>query len=528
MLTIADFEKAFYGEAKRLGTDAQPLEIPLVVVAWEPKGKGEPPLSAVEIQELIFGPGDSLARWFEENSQGRYRIVPIPGCPVIGPVVSEHDWQFYWRTGPFATPLPGDPHYYKDQAGNAGYLDDAGFLSGFNHSYAEAIRIAANHPKVDFKQFDRNHDGKISIDECLVLVIKAQKKLDGFRRGWPDVCGQEVPLVELKVDGVTISDICEFYGSHLLGSDILAIVAEEVAHLATPLGDQYPDGNFRLKTDSRRPSQLALTDAEGRPVHIDPNTKLKSGWLRPQLADHTGAYTLKDAATTGDALILFSPYFGTDEFFILENRWRGSSFDRFRDASYGEGLALWHCIQDQSLQDPARTAIHLRRADPRVDPEDPAQNHLTLFDGSYPDRSYDLHDDSSPQNMRFRDGVPSRIRIRDISPAGPTMTVYVEVPPPKGARVGTDGHVRMLRVHERGTGYGSPAHRLQQDCIVTLDSEPGVAFGVDLTGPNASSGKRMFDRLHSALQKHSLVHVEYEAANATGGRVIRVSESRTP
>jgi M6 family metalloprotease-like protein len=540
VLSVVDFQQPFY-DLKQQGTAANPKVVPLIVIAWEPKGKGEPRLSVPQLQNLFFGPANSVAQWFQENSLGRFRLVPHPNNPIIGPLLSVEDWPFYWRSDPKyvrellcggsnvfcdawqqnpfqVPPPPGHPNRYVAPDGRIHYLDRAGYISGHTHSWAEAIRAAAG--QIDFRVFDRDGSGNLSTDECLVVIVKAQAITRGFRRS---VTGSDVPETDLVVDGVSIKDICELYASPPHGSNDLAVATEEVLHLAANLADQYPDGNYRLDNDPGRPGQLALTDAGHLPVHVDPYHKLKWGWLNPQLADRSGRYTLRDVATTGDALILYSPYLGTDEFFILENRWRGNSYDRFRGNNMHEGLALWHCIQDLQLSnDWARRAIHLRRADPRLDANGQIRWELTLFDGNDPDRGYDLHDDSHPQNLRFRDGMPSRIRIRNISPAGSTMTVDVEVPPHQGEIVATKGRIRMLRAHERGTGFGSPAHRFEEDCIVILDSEPGAAFGIDFTGANASAGRRMFDLLRVAFQKQSTVSLDYEATSAIGGRLIRV------
>lgn len=374
MLSINDFRQPFFGLVQQ-GTDAHPKEVTLIVIAWEPRGKGEPPLSAPLLEDLFFGATDSVAHWFEENSQGRYRLVPHPTHPVIGPFVSVYDWPFYWRShdpsyvkdrltpeeweqNPYKVPPPAnDPHYYVDQNGKAWYLSDEGYNTGHTQSWAEAIRMAAD--QINFAVFDLDGNGNLTTDECLIVITKAQANTFGTRR---PVCGRQIPPppTDLVVDGVSINppsrEICELYAAPPHGADDLAVAIEEVLHLAANLADQYPDtspqypqGNIRRVDDPGRPGQLALTDAGRRPVHIDPYHKLKWGWLNPRLADHSGTYTLHDVATTGDALIICSPYFGTDEFFILENRWRGSSYDRFRSNNRGEGFALWHCIQDPQL-----------------------------------------------------------------------------------------------------------------------------------------------------------------------------------
>jgi hypothetical protein len=147
---------------------------------------------------------------------------------------------------------------------------------------------------------------------------------------------------------------------------------------------------------------------------------------------------------------------------------------------------------------------------------------MTLFDGSDAARSYDLHDDSHPQNLRFRGNVPSQFKIRNISPAGSKMTVDVEIPPPKGLIIRKKGAVKMLRVHEHDTCYGPPGHQLKEDCIITLDSEPGLAFGLDISGANTPAGKRMLNLLREAFHQRFPIEIEYEATATIGGRIIRV------
>lgn len=549
MPSISDFEKPFFG-LKRQGTDTKPKEVTLIVIGWQPQGKGEPPLDAQQLEDLFFGASESVAHWFQQNSQGRYRLVPHPTVPVIGPLQSTYPWTFYWRSGPYVRnilcgdpdtfcdawqknpykvpPPVGDPHRYVHPNGNIYYLDDEGYIGGHTHSWAESIRRAAN--RIDFSTFDGDGDSHLSVDEVLVVIVKAQAGTFGTRR---NVTGSDVPKTDLVVDGVSIKDVCELYTAPPHGHDDLAVGIEELLHLAANLADQYPDiseqhpkGKDRRIDDPGRPGQLALTDAGRRPVHIDPYHKLKWGWLNPQLANRNGRFTIHDTATTGDALILYSPYFGTNEFFILENRWSGNSYDRFRSANMKEGMAIWHCIQDPKLSNNwARRAVHLRRADPSLDANDQIKWHASLFDGSDPTRGYDLHDDSKPQNLRFNNGMPSRIRIKNFSQSGPTMTVDVEVPPRKGDIISTEGLIQSLRAHSYGTGYGPALHRLNEECIVKLDSEPGAAFGLDLNGANAPAGRRMFNLLRFAFQKQSPVRIDYEAKNAIGGRIIRVVQS---
>lgn len=476
MPAISDFTKPIYG-LRSHSTPQNPKEVTLIVIAWEPDGKGEPALSKAELQSLFFGAVDSVAHWIKKASQGRYRLVPHPTHPVIGPFKSKYWWPFYWRdstrdfydpaTGTwrlsFTDPVTGDLHinyvmdrltakewednpykvppsvdsgrYYKHTDGKVYYLDKEGFLGGHTHSWAEAIREAAK--VIDFKALDKDQNGILSVDEAVIVIVKAQRDPFGTQREEKDVTGSDVPHTDLTIDGVTIKTLCELYAGTPVETRDLAVAIEEVIHLALNYDDQYPDQKYRQAKDPGRPGQLSISDAaddpalpwEQRPVHVDAFHRLKWGWCNPLLVDKSRQYTLRDVETSGDVLIVPSLFEGREnEFFLVENRWRGTSYDRHRTISWGEGLAIWHCIHDASLTEKdswARRVVHLRRADPTFDGDTLQSAQMALFDGSAPLKAYRLDDTSSPQNLRFKDGVRSGISMYAISPAGPIMTLYV-------------------------------------------------------------------------------------------------------
>lgn len=449
MSTLADYLKPFHG-LKQQGTTAQPKSVTLIVVGWEPQGKGEPTYSKEQLHQLFFGATNSVAAWFHEASLGRFVLTPHPTHPVIGPVVSKKWWPFYWRdatrdsfdptTGTWGNnyvkdrltpnewadnpykvpPDPNDPHYYKDASGKEWYLDDEGYLGGHTNSWAEAVREAAQ--VIDFAVLDSNGDGQLTVDEAAVVIVKSQATTFGTRR---PVSGSDVPKTDLIVDGVTVKQVCEFYGGPPLGNDDVAVACEEVIHLLLNYVDQYPDPD-RAATDPGRPGQLSLSDAGRRPVHVDPYHRLKWGWTQPTLVDHDGVYTVHDVGSTGEVLIVPSRIKDRqDEFFLVENRWRGFSFDAHRQPHYGEGLAIWHCIEDAGLHNWGRTAVHLRRADPSLAANTTASEQRALFDGTDPVRSYPLDDNSAPADLRFGDGRMSGIALDQVSAAGPSMTLRV-------------------------------------------------------------------------------------------------------
>ena len=141
--------------------------------------------------------------------------------------------------------------------------------------------------------------------------------------------------------------------------------------------------------------------------------------------------------------ILAVPARGLKEYFIVENRWRGTSYDKAM-ADVG-GLAIWHIMEDpatqmSSLPPPGVTAEQwatigggLRRAvrmlRPKVTP--PFDDATALRDGSDSNTGFDvLSDDPNParSSLKWGDGTPSGFAIRNLSPAGAIMSADLIVP----------------------------------------------------------------------------------------------------
>lgn len=148
---------------------------------------------------------------------------------------------------------------------------------------------------------------------------------------------------------------------------------------------------------------------------------MKLGWLKPKVVTQSGWYTLNDVETHPEAYILYDPDHGTQEYFIVENRWPGTSYEAEFN---GQGLAIWHIDESHQTGDHwGRKTIHLVRAGGIGAHDDKA-----LWDGSDPQTGYDLTPDSFPSNTRWRDGSSSGISIKHIPAVAQQVKVYFEVP----------------------------------------------------------------------------------------------------
>ncbi|MFZ0613306.1 MAG: hypothetical protein WAM73_13800 [Desulfobacterales bacterium] len=502
----------------------------VVVILWDPKRPSDPAPSRVAVESAFVGNSNSLKQFFNESSLGRFSFEVVGFLPPKGS--GKPDWYparkpatHYWG--------PADPN---DQDGD-------GFTSGHTEKWAEAVWTAS--ADFDFGAYDYNKNGTLDPNDLLVCMLIPQNGPAGFQR---TPAGQQYPsfkpLQSMGVNsGVKIPTILEIY---LGNPPHLGLMFHELAHLFLNAADMYhgwpPESEYVPFTAG--PFSLMAT---GMPANLDPFHRLKYGWLRHRVALRSGKYALQAAVTLGEALVLMDTGHSKKEYFLIENRWNAK--DTCDAKLPDKGLAVWHIIEDSAIYNASPTPTGtsasywnsttnqwsrrgVRLIRPVVTPPN-TNNTQALWDGSDPATGYDvLSVDPNPQHSELRwvgptpAGIPSGFAICNISPSGPTMTFDLEVPPRKGQIIGAEGRVQMMRVHVHGTGYGPAGNYLNEDCIVRLDTKPGAAFSIDISGANAPAGKRMFDLMRSVYDKQVPVRIEYEAANALDGRVIRVFETK--
>jgi hypothetical protein len=166
--------------------------------------------------------------------------------------------------------------------------------------------------------------------------------------------------------------------------------------------------------------------------HFDPVLKLKLGWVTPLAILTSGEYVITDVESTNRIWFIFDPRHGFDEYFILENRWPGTSYERNLPDS---GIAIWHVIENSVVNSdlprptgtPAaqwsargrnweRRAIRLIRSG-GLNPPALANDAAALWgpgDGT--------------KHLRWVDGTQSGISVRVLTNPNSAMTVRVRLP----------------------------------------------------------------------------------------------------
>jgi M6 family metalloprotease-like protein len=381
----------------------------VLAILWDPHRSTDPASTRTAIENLLFGPKPSVADYFLENSGGRMKLE---NAGVLGWYDAAYPASYYWG--------PTDP----------GDSNGDGWINPHVQKWAEAIRDAD--PYFNFAAYDLNGDKYLSPDELGILIIIPQNDPFGTMR---QAVGREVPLQDLIADGVKIDWITEAY----IGSPpSLGLAAHELAHLLLGAGDMY---FYFFQPYAAGPYSL-MDQSPNNPGHLDPLHKVQLGWLNTRVVTSNGWYRLGDIETRQEALILYDPLRGGQEFFLVENRWRGSSYDSVLPYS---GIAVWQMIEDEAVfstlpvppsvdpvqwNDP-KWGGWARRGMRMIRPIYGPPYNTALWDGSNAATGYDLLSvDSNPNHvaLKWADGTPSGFTLQCMPVPGPDVMLGVTTP----------------------------------------------------------------------------------------------------
>ncbi len=391
----------------------------LLTILWDPQSQNVPAPAKADVESILYGETDSVRDYFLENSDEHFTI---DNAGVLGWYPADKPAEHYWN---------------ENQENDPNDTDGDGWLNGHAEKWAEAIRKADQ--DFDFAAYDSNSDGYLAPDELGILIVIPSQGPFGTNR---PVVGREFPSVDpLIVDGVKVDVMAETYIGDPLN---LGVVAHELSHLLLGHGDMYFNWDNPFAA-----GDYSLMDRTYKTTHLDPFAKLKYGWVQPKVVFNSGYYDITDVETNHNVWVLMDPQKGTDEYFIIENRWQGNSYDQQMSDS---GLAVWHVIENPEIYGshipptpPGSSQNSWEEKWETVGSEDwvrrgirllkPIWNTFTdsqaLWDGSDPATGYDLvSDNPDPQKMslRWADGTPSGFAIQNIPDAAATMHVYIEVP----------------------------------------------------------------------------------------------------
>jgi len=404
------------------------------------------------VQTQLFGPRPSVIDYMLEISYGQFtysdigHYVWITGWddPITPGDESSRD---YWHTAP--DPYDGGTFI----AHGLNSLDKAGY---------------------DFAPLDFDNDGTIEFgDEVAYLMIDAMDPgLASNYRG-----GGKRTMPPLAFDGKSTSGAgCTVSED----SPWITLYAHELAHEVFDLHDYYyitpqPVNYFTLMGHSGINNWTIPIG----PHHIDPYYKMKLGWYSPTVVTSDGFYDIPDAETNPVAFILHDPSHGTHEYFMVENRWKGLSYDNSNglidpltpplppaDAPIDipdQGLLIWHVDETRDWNGSSTGGF------PKVN-----LTRRGLTDGTAAFNSadvdyYDFYDGSSPLDAEWYTGTNSKCGVWAVSKTGQNMRAWLDVPGP--------GILEVLLTDSVSAIPGSPG-TLSVKVVNTGDATDTFSFSV--------------------------------------------------
>ena len=313
----------------------------------------------------------------------------------------------------------------------------------FNHPSEFLVKAVKTVDKdFDFAIYDTNHDGVVTNEELTLIVVISGVAY--YQWNWwaeDEITTNDDVLVELHYS--ILDEWCPIgVFAHELGHDI-------------GLPDLY-DYDF----DSNGVGQYGLM-SNGLFGYIHPTAwdKIQLGWIIPTVITTSGTYTLNDAETHPEALILCDLQHSALEYFLVENRYKGTSYDSIIGGEWhlpwpytpwhlddlsDEGILIYHIDDNQSIrwwEGELYANVNDIEEHKAVDVEcsdSPSSHFLNADDldsmknmGDETDlwdsTTYDFDDFSTPCNATWYDETPSGFAIRDISAIGPTMTMKISI-----------------------------------------------------------------------------------------------------
>jgi len=366
------------------------------------------------VQNQLFGPRPSLIDYMLETSYGQFSYSDI----------GHYVWILAWDD-----PLTPDDESSRDFWHT---FPDPGYAGG---TFVSHGLVSLNKSGYNFAPLDYDNDGTIEFgEEVAYLMIDAMDPalVSNYRGGGT----RKMPPISLDGKltsgrGCTVSE----------DSPWITLYAHELSHAVFGTPDYY--GITPQPVDWFTLMGISAVGSWNNPVgphHLDPFYKMKLGWYSPTVVTQDGYYNIPDAETNPVAFILHDPAHGSDEYFMVENRWKGYSYDN-SDELIGplvpplppandpadipdQGLLVWHVDETRSWDGVTTGGF------PKVNLTRRGLTDATAsFNSADPDY-YDFYDGSAPLDAKWYTGVNSKCGVWAASITSDNMRAWLDVPGP--------------------------------------------------------------------------------------------------
>jgi hypothetical protein len=177
--------------------------------------------------------------------------------------------------------------------------------------------------------------------------------------------------------------------------------------------------------------------------HFTAWSKIELGWIEPTVVTEDGFYTINDSETNPEAYILYNPS-NEKEYFLVENRYSGDSYDNLSTPLPDNGIVIYHVdesvpkwytpwtwfpwvnnMEQHKMLDiecSDSPSSHFKNADD-LDSSENDGDENDLWDST----CYGFNSTSVPCNSRWYGGTESNVGIYVLSEPGKSMKVYFSV-----------------------------------------------------------------------------------------------------
>lgn len=301
----------------------------------------------------------------------------------------------------------------------------------------EAFIKASNDKSINYKQYDKNSDGILTADELDIVVCTSgitDKAPFGAYHNW-------------KLKGIRIRtwDGMIFSGDHSVVQEWQEwmICAHELGHsfYLTDLYDYTKKSEGIGSYGLMGSGNIDYTNGH----HFTAWSKIKLGWIEPKIITEDGFYIVNDSETNPEAYILMDKSHSEKEYFLVENRFRGDTYDnRTGNPLPDQGILIYHIdesvprwitpwtwfpwvnnIERHKMVDiecADSFSSHFANADD-LDKKINRGDSGDLWDNS----TYGFNSTSYPCNSRWYDGSSNKFGVYVLSEPSESMLVYFSV-----------------------------------------------------------------------------------------------------
>ena len=361
--------------------------------------------------------GNSLNSFYAENSEGKFHFTPAEETSGLdnGVVSVKLDYNH-----PDPVNRYNESELYREIVANA---------------------LKASDAVVNYKQYDKNNDGYISVDELHVVTIVAGGE-GSYNDPSPRVWGHKFGLFSEAptLDGVTVGSIYhnggytqfgEMHGNHMA---TIGIIAHELGHdLGLPDLYDRDSSSLGIGVHSVMASgSWAFRDGEyagQTPTHFDAWSKIKLDFVVPEMVSSSKKVTL-NSVKDGDYNVFQVNTADPSEYFLIENR-QYAGYDRgLANRTLSGGVAMWHIDEDQLWEqndDESHKLVDLEEASEKYGSD------LDLWKSYYDYNHYYrkgyerfFNNDTTP-NSRLYNGINTKLSMEVMDYSGDKMDVSIKL-----------------------------------------------------------------------------------------------------